>query len=244
VPYPTRSIRTVQNLFGKEWGAKLKVCMNRREALDEILNYSSEVFIKKAELLQISKERAIQFSEVLIGNISVDHFNKFDIEEFAIKHFHSPEIYHQIRTSEHNQSKCDAYEYDPAKNGQNIIKHGLAFGEVVSYSSRFGSVMIPIPHELDVRRVLIFSDLVLNKEREIELPLSKIRNENFTLSVAVNIDGKFRLISSKLLSSKKRKFVETVKQSIGDINFSSTDSRTEFTQYCIEIFERNFQHTL
>lgn len=218
--------------------------MNRYEALDKILNYSSEIFIEKAQALKIPKKRAIQFNEVLKGNISVSHFNKFDIEEFAIKHFYSHEMYKNIQTLEHIKSTCDTYEFDPAKNGNNIIKHGLSFGEVASYSPRFGSVMIPIPHESDGQRVLIFSDLVLQKDREIELPLSKIKKNNFILSVAVNLNGKFRFISARLLSSNKFKFVKTVNQSIGAIKFPSVNSRTEFTQNCIEIFERNFQHTL
>lgn len=218
--------------------------MNRCEALDKILNYSSEIFIENVQALEISRKRAIQFNEVLKGNISVSHFNKFDIEEFAIKHFYSTEIYKKIQTLEHIKSTCDTYEFDPAKNGKNIIKHGLSFGEVASYSARFGSVMIPTPHESDVQRVLIFSDLTLQKGRKIELPLSKIKNNNFTLSVAVNLNGKFRFITARLLSSQKSKFVQTVNQSIGAIKLPSVNSRTEFTQNCIELFKRNFQHTL
>jgi len=218
--------------------------MNRYKALGAILSYSNVAFIERVHTLKISEERADQFRRVLEGSIPVGGVNKFDIEEFALKHFYPPEIYKKIQTLWHIKSKGDNYNYDPAKNGQNIIKYGIAFGDVVSYSSQFGSVIVPIPHNEDAERVLLFSDLMLDKGRKIDLPPPKIKVKNFTLSVAVNIDGKFRFISARLLSSQKKKFTATVHQSIGAIDFPSVDSRDKFSKSCIEVFERHFQHVL
>lgn len=216
--------------------------MIRSELLAEILKYSIEEFIKKATTANISKERAIILRKVLVKEISVSHFTRFDIEEFAIKLFHPKDIYNQIRTPEHIGSKSETFEYDPAKNGQNIIKHGIAFGEVLSYSLQFGSLMIQIPYELDDQRSLLLSDLILDKDRKIELPLRKMNHKEFTLAVVAHINGKFRFISARSLGLNKDNIYKNINQSINCIDFPCKNLKKEFAEHCMKIFERNFLH--
>ena len=75
---------------------------------------------------------------------------KIDIEEYALKIIF-PDVYNQSMITEHLYSTCDLYEFNPAKNGQNVIKHGIGFQDVVSYSKKFGTLIISCPDKNDER---------------------------------------------------------------------------------------------
>jgi hypothetical protein len=210
--------------------------MNRTEALILIAKFSLEEFIEKIDHLKLSEKRANQFFEVINGTKCIDQLYKFDIEEYALKSIF-PCFYRELQTTNHLYSTSEIYEFDPAKNGQNIVKHGLSFGEVVSYSTKFGTLSISCPDEKDHQRIIIFSDLILSIYK-LELPLSEGNGENYTLSIAKQLDGKIRFISSRFLSSKKQKYTETVKQAIRSVKFPDEASKESFVVRCIEIIER------
>jgi hypothetical protein len=212
--------------------------MNRTEALDLITKFPIEKFAKKIAHLKLSEKRVEQFFNVIDGKEDIDQFYRFDIEEFALKAIF-PIFYKDIQTIQHRYSSCENYEFDPAKNGQNIIKHGIGFGEVISYSRNFGTLFIPCPDDGDIERLIIFSDLVLESDCELELPLAKINGTSYTLSIGKQIDGKMRFISSRLLSSQKKKYTETVRQLIKKIEFLTDESRESFIESCLQIIERD-----
>lgn len=216
--------------------------MNRSEALTLITKFSAEEFIEKTAFLKLPKNRARQFFEVIKGEQSIYYCDKFDIEEYALKIIF-PEIYGIIKTIKHINSTSEIYEFDPAKNGQNIIKHGLGFGEIVTYSTKFGTLSVPCPDIHDTRRAIIFSDLVLGEKEKLSFPLSQVSGIKYTLSVAQQIDGKFRFISSRFMSSKKKKYTENVKQSIRGFVFPDENSKDSFVSRCIEKIEVDLLRT-
>lgn len=81
--------------------------------------------------------------------------------------------------------------YDPAKNGKNIIKHGISFGEVASYAPRFSSLGFPSESQDGEKRWIGFSDLNLKKSHKfmpankLELPLDTFADQTdlYTMSV-------------------------------------------------------------
>jgi hypothetical protein len=217
--------------------------MNRTEALILIAKFSIEEFIEKLKTanpelkLNLPEKRAKQFFEIINGTKCVDQFCKLDIEECALKIIF-PDFYSEIKTTDHPYSTAELYEFDPAKNGQNIVKHGLSFSEVVTYSTKFGTLSIQCPYKQDHQRTIIFSDLVLG-EYKLKLPLSEASNLNYTLSIVQPLDGKIKFISSRFLSSKKQKYTQTVKQAIRCVKFPDEASKKSFVGRCIEIIERD-----
>jgi hypothetical protein len=158
-----------------------------------------------------------------------------------------PECYDLI--SHENDLCCnnDDYEYDPPKNGENIIKHGLGFGEVVSYSGFFGRFIVVMPHNKNETRSVIFSDLDLSPppNKKLEMPLDSIKAGElyYTLSIVTvrkdtdkPLRPKYRFITSRILSSKKKKCEKTIEQSLRE-NLDEKVRRC-FLDRCIEEVEK------
>lgn len=185
----------------------------------------------------VNNARFKLLTEVINGRVSVNYPNIWDIERYALKYLISEE-YESLALGNHCYSSSELYEYDPPKNGQNIIKHGLSFGEVVSYSKKFGTLLVPCPDEKDGERVVIFSDLVL-KGCNLSLPLENIDSstENFTLSIAQCRNGKFRFISSRLLS--KNNYKENMDQAFRNIYKEDKESKNAFVDRSVEIIKRD-----
>ena len=185
----------------------------------------------------INNSRLKLLTEVINKRVSVRYPEIWDIERFALKHL-LPEEYKSLALGDHCYSSSEIYEYDPQKNGQNIIKHGLSFGEVVSYSTKFGTLLVPCPDEQDGERVVIFSDMVL-EDQNLSLPLDNIdfSAENYTLSITQYRNGKFRFISSRLLS--KNNYKENMDQAFRNIYKEDKESKNAFVDRCVEIIERD-----
>ena len=157
------------------------------------------------------------------------------------KHKQSNEkLYEKMPHDGHVYSSCELYEYDPPKNGKNIIKHGIKFGDVVSYSKKFGTLLVPCPDDKDGERYVVFSDLNLeNGIYKLQLPLSELKDLNFIISIVSKSGGKFRFISSRIMSSKKKKYRETIQQSLRSVKFVDKNSKQQFVERCVEIIERD-----
>ncbi len=212
--------------------------MDRLEALLAIRGISKEEFEDKIKLQGLPKERQDLLFKFIQGEIQVSYSCKPDIEDYALKSL-MPEVYKSLPHEGHPYSSCEFYEYDPPKNGQNIIKHGIGFGEVVSYASQFGTLLVPCPDDSDGERCVIFSDLNLEPEgNELALPPSGIREVNYTLSIAHYRDRRFRFISSRLMSSRKEKYRKTMEQVFGEI-IPDALARQDFIDRCVEIVETN-----
>lgn len=61
---------------------------------------------------------------------------------------------------------------------------------------------------------------------------------NYTISIAHYKDGKFRFISSRLMSSKKEKYRKTMAQAFKEI-MSDEQARLGFIDRCVEIVASN-----
>lgn len=212
--------------------------MDISEALEFIKSLTKKEFEEKIEPQRLPEHRKELLFKFIQGEIHVSYSCRLDLEAYALKHL-MPDFYDSIPHEGHLYSSGELYEYDPPKNGQNIIKHGLDFGEVVSYSKKFGTLLVPISNEADERRVVILSDLDLKCERDkLELPPPGIREMNCTISIAHQREGKFRFISARLLSSKKKKYEETIAQILGEIT-PDAQARQGFIDRCVEILERD-----
>jgi hypothetical protein len=212
--------------------------MDRVDAWQIIKGLSKDEFEEKIKSQRLPEDRQDLLFKFIQDEIQVSYACKTDIEEYALKRL-LPEFYESIPLNGHPYSSSELYEYDPSKNGQNIIKHGIGFGEVVSYSRQFGTLQIPIPDEIDGQRYVVFSDLNLKREGdELEMPPPGIREMNYTISITILREGKFRFISSRLLSSKKKKYQETIAQALGEI-IPDAQARQGFVDRCVEILERD-----
>lgn len=185
----------------------------------------------------LPEKRAQEFYDVVIGKASIDSFSQFDIQEFALSLFFQ-EKYNEFKTDSHLYSTCELYEFNPAKNGQNLVKHGVSFREVISYSKNFGSLNIPCPHSKDGERIVSFSDLDLENNK-LGFSLSEIQGARYCISIVKNINGKFRFISSRFISSKKDKYTKTIFQSLRSVNFPDEKSKTDFVNYIVQYFENS-----
>jgi hypothetical protein len=89
--------------------------------------------------------------------------------------------------------------YDPPKNGQNIIKHGLSFTELATYSPGFGILMVPCPSKDDGERLVIFNSLRLHEGSDFNLPTKVMHalSDLCTLTIALTEGEGFRVITSR-----------------------------------------------
>jgi len=95
--------------------------------------------------------------------------------------------------------------------------------------------MVPCPDDIDGERYVIFSDLNLKPGRdELELPPPGIKETDYTISIVHQRDGRFRFISSRLMSSKQEKYRKTMEQAFGAI-IPDEQARQRFIERCMEI---------
>lgn len=212
--------------------------MTREEALSYLKNLTLKKFSKKIKKLNLPKKRVQEFYDVVIEKTSINSISQFDIQEFALKSIFK-KGYDEFKTKHHPLSTGELYEFDPAKNGQNLVKHGVSFIEIVSYSKRFGTLNIPCPDINDRERIISFSDFDLENKYNPDFPLSEIEGVRYCISIVKSINGKFRFISSRFLSSKKKKYTDTIYQSLRSVNFSDESSKTDFVDYAVWYLEKN-----
>lgn len=136
----------------------------------------------------------------------------------------------------HTYSTSELYDYDPPKNGQNIIKHGLSFREVVNYSFQFGTLLAPCPDNNNGTRCVIFSDLDSGDNgRNLELPISGMAGKLYTMSIAQQSSKKFRFVSSRILSGNSYKAI--MGRAVKNIYQNNPAEKDAFLKRYIEIVE-------
>lgn len=201
-----------------------------------------DLFHEKLSLVDIESERITLLVEAINRN-TFQHGERIDVFLFLLKHL-LPDDYERLVIRERIGSSSELYEFDPVKNGQNIVKHGVSFSEVVSYSNRFGTLVVPCPDEQDQKRLVIFSDLSASRSgMRLSFPLPKIeeQNECYVISIAQLKDSKFRFISSRLMSRKRHK--KTLKNAFKNIYINQPELKNEFMERCLEILERDLFKT-
>ncbi|OQS37144.1 hypothetical protein B0T40_09490 [Chromobacterium haemolyticum] len=208
-----------------------------QEYLKLLQNLSEEEFEQKSKQQGLSKERMRLPFKILKRKVKIDYYLEVDIQRYALKYLF-PETYAALSLGNHIYSTSDFYEYDPPKNGQNIIKHGISFHEVISSPNKFGTLMVQCPDNKDGTRCVIFSnmDSGINGEN-LDLPLSGITGVIYIITVAQQVDSKYRFISSRILSQKS--YPEIMERSFKNIYEDDPAKKDGFVKHCIEIIERD-----
>lgn len=212
--------------------------MNKSEALSEIRALSEEnfnsLFTSHSEIKdEVRRNLLYKFIQ---GEIQIGYNCAPDLEMFAIKTI-LPDTYKNLEKNSHPYSSGDLYEYDPAKNGKNIIKHGLSFSEVVSYSTLFGALSVPFPDDQDVERFVMFSDLNSgNDGKNLTMPFGNTRGILYVLSIVTFRGDKWRFISSRIMSTDnyKKDMLQAFKDVWGDKKIKES-----FVDECIDTLKRN-----
>jgi len=178
--------------------------------------------------LQISKDRYDFIVKILTRNIKVNEFLMNDILRCIVKKICESQGIDFLSTfklpENHLLSKTPLYEYDPAKNGQNILKHGLDFGSVVSFGGADYGRLISYTKSGDEKRVVIFSKYYVLNNNNIFLSDDK-KTEDFLCiaTIAINVDHGFRFISSRALKVKNEKTLQReLKNIIKDYNLEDS----------------------
>lgn len=206
------------------------------EALNTLQNITNEDFHKGIKSQEISRVRVELLQDIIKHKKKVDFYLATDIKRYALKCLF-PDFYASLCMGDHIYSTCELYEYDPPKNGQNAIKHGLSFREVVSYSSQFGTLLVPCPDKYNETRCVIFSDLDAGTDgKNLELPMPGLSGRIYTMSIAQQVPEKFRFISSRVLS--KNSYKEIMGRAFKNIYPEDPDAKICFTKRCIEIVEQ------
>ncbi len=196
-----------------------------------------DLFHEKLMLVGIESERIDLLIEAINRNI-FQNGERIDVFLFLLQYL-LPDEFERLVVKERIGSSSELYEFNPVKNGQNIVKHGISFSEVVSYSNRFGTLIVPCPDENDKERVVIFSDLSASRNgMKLRFPLPKVeeQDECYVVSVAQQKDRKFRFISSRVMSRKRHK--KTLKNALKNIYINQPEEKNEFVERCLEILKR------
>ncbi|WP_230432149.1 BrnT family toxin [Plesiomonas shigelloides] len=199
---------------------------------------SEEELLIRLDSLELEEKRKQILCDILSGRVDIGLNHKLDVFSYAIKNLFQDK-FESLGTVKHLYSNCDLYEYDPPKNGQNLIKHGISFSEVVSYSRNFGSLMVPCPHTEDSERVVIFSDLAnLTDMFKLELPLnSNMQSDCYIISIVKMIGIRCKFISSRVMS--KTRYKKTLKNALKNIYTDDPEKKEMFVDRCIEILKKN-----
>jgi hypothetical protein len=209
------------------------------DALNLLKNISEDDFTKKIKGQGLKPDRVDILFKIIKNQKQISHPDiLWDIQRYALKALF-PDCYLSLNLGHHHRSQNSLYEYDPPKNGQNIIKHGISFGEVTSYSSQFGTLSVQCPDEEDGTRCVIFSDLNAGDvESNLSVPLLGINGEVYTLSIAKLLDdSRLRFISSRLLSSEN--YPEKMKQAFKNVYSNDPERKKAFVNRCVEIIKRD-----
>lgn len=190
-------------------------------------------------ILDVPSKRKKYLYEILIGKEKLVLADGLDIKIYALKYLF-PSEYESLKLKESVFSSSDFYQYDPAKNGQNIIKHEISFRAVISHSTQFGTLIVPCPDKNKGRRVVIFSDYFIKNDNHcLSGPLGNAMEEEtrYTLTVAQQYPGYFRFISSRFIS--KQRLFKTMKNAFKNIYTDNPDLRKLFVEHCIETLKRD-----
>jgi len=212
---------------------------NLLSELDSLVtSLQPEKIYEKLAVLGIDRDRITKLIEYI--NNEVFHFTvRIDVYLFLLKYI-LPDDFDRLVVREHMSSSPEAYEFDPVKNGHNIIKHGLSFSEVISYSKHFGTLMVRCPNENDGERIIIFSDLSeSSRKTELNFPLAKVEEqaESYVISIVQSRGDKFRFISSRVMSRKRHK--KSLRTALKNIYPNDPDTQNAFIDRCLEILNRH-----
>ncbi|MCH7388186.1 hypothetical protein MMO39_12895 [Acinetobacter modestus] len=171
--------------------------------------------------LDLSESRKKFIKEIIVGINDLELFVRNDILKCLVKkkyeYNESIEKYYELNLLSYNlYSRGTCWEYDPAKNGQNLLKHGLDFGAVANYGGGdFGGLIsytapgkwLNDDGELEVeeRRIVFSKYYAKNVNKKFFLDKFKEDDVFCVASVVSMKDLKFRFISSRTIRAKTLK---------------------------------------
>jgi uncharacterized DUF497 family protein len=185
----------------------------------------------------LSVDRRDLLFKFIQEEVQVNSIYKLDIERGVLKWL-LPEKYKLLSYVDDLSSKCGLHEYDPPKNGQNIIKHGIGFCEAVSYSKNFGSLTVPCSDKNDGERLVIFSDLDTGDNgNNLQMPLKNMSGLVCVITIAEQRSTGFKFISSRRMSSKN--YRNDMKKDFKNIFVNDPKAKKEFIDDCVKTVERD-----
>lgn len=187
--------------------------------------------------LQLSVGRTELLQAIIRGEREINHlYTLLDIHLFCLKKLHR-QAYLQAQVQPHPAASGDLLTYDPPKNGQNLLKHGLTFPEVISYSPNFGALQLPCPDAADGERLVVLSKLDIPKGVSPELPTPVIleRQDLCTLTVAVLAEQGYRFISSRTFH--RDNWGKVLDGAVKEIYEDEPEKRDSFLQACQQAVE-------
>lgn len=190
--------------------------------------------------LQLSEERTEFLKKLLNGTykLSIDACNEI-FRCLVKKNYENKgdmDSYDQLELAENNIiSNGSCWEYDPAKNGQNIIKHGIEFGSVASYGGGdFGRLIsYTAPgrwinedgEEKEEERCIVFSKYYTNGADKTFF-LDRFKDDAILCiaSVVTMERLKFRFISSRVIKANTTtQLTREIKNLIKDVGLDEKD---------------------
>jgi len=194
-------------------------------------------FQERRQELQLSAERAGLLQAIIRGEHEITHpYTLLDIHLFCLKALHK-DTYLQAQVQTHPDASGDLFTYDPPKNGQNLLKHGLTFAEVTSYSPDFGALQVPCPNAADGERLVVLSKFDIPKGATLQLPTPVIlaRQDLCTLTVAVLGEQGYRFISARPFHHDN--WGKVLDGAVKEIYEDEPEKREAFLQACQEAVE-------
>lgn len=214
---------------------------NLTQAFNKLKLLEKSEIINSKGISDLSLDRK-ELLYTFIKSNEILNFIDVDIAAYAVKALRTDE-YASCFISEHNYSNQEWFEYDPPKNGQNIIKHGLSFTEIVDLSEgHFGSLLVYLPkkQDCDEGRKVIFSGIKVDKlHNKVSFPFNIENGYSTTMSIVTkrnkNRPG-YRFISSRLMS--KDDYQSNIKQAFGKI-IENPNNRMQFIDECVKYVEKH-----
>lgn len=198
---------------------------------------SESDFCNRLDGKGIAEKRLRLLYKIVRFQVSCEIYKRIDCLRFALSLLDRDNV-GAYMCGEHDCSVSDFYEYDPVKNGANIIKHGLSFNEVVSYSEKFGTLSVVCPHPRDGRRTVMFSDLDAGENgKNLSFPVKKVSGVIYTMSIGTMVSGRFRFISARRLSRKN--YRKDMKQAFKGILDDNPSEKDKFVGDCEAIIKEH-----
>lgn len=132
--------------------------------------------------------------------------------------------------TENIDSNTDTYQYDPAKNGQNILKHNLSFNQICSFIGNRGVLIVHTATKKTEKkdrepRLVYFLGIEDRKNDEgrknDEDTENKNKNIKNVMAICAGNTSSLRFISARYFSNKKEEIEDVLKSTIKDEKLSA-----------------------
>lgn len=190
--------------------------------------------------LTLSLSRKQTLRELVLGVESLNTYFKNDFLQCLVKNlFESQgriEDYRAFEFSDkHDLSNSFMWSYDPPKNGQNILKHGLEFGAVATYSGdNFGRLMVYMAPKIVIykngkkkkeKRAVVFSKYYAqNASKKFFLNSYKSDDVFCVASIISDEEDIIKFISSRVIKVKTTKqLIKELRNLIKDKDLDEID---------------------